>query len=128
MLKPISARHQLCRFYPLAEEKQLFTHLSKNQSDGEGWHGKNRRTSEDGSQNLGELQIRHWIRSDRVYRPGDRLVFQHMLNCTYDIADRDPGPPLPAVAKPAAEAHAERRKHFRQGAAVGAHHYSKAHL
>ncbi len=60
--------------------------------------------------------------------PGDRLIVQHVLNCADDIADRDPGPPLSAAAQPAAQTHAEWRKHFRQGAAIRAHHHSKAHL
>ncbi len=60
--------------------------------------------------------------------PESDVVVQHVLNRAHDIAHRDPGPPLASVAQSASQAQAKWSQHFRQGAAVRAHHYSNAHL
>ncbi len=68
MLELISAGCELGWFHALTAEKEFFAHLSEDQSDGKGGHGKNRRTLQDGSQNAGEFRIGHRIRGDGVDR------------------------------------------------------------
>ena len=128
MLELISAGCQLGRLYALAAEKKFFAHFSKDQADGERGHGENRRASQDRSQGAGELRIGHRIRRDGIDRALQSVVRQYMMNGAGHVIDRHPAPPLPSAAKPAAQTQAEGGNHFRQGAAVRAHHNSNAHL
>ena len=128
MLKLISGGRELGRFHALTAKKKFFAHLAEDQADDKGGHGENRRAVQDRSQNPGEFRIGHWIRSHRIDRTGKRFVVQHVENRAYDIPHRDPGPPLASVAQPTAQTQAKRSKHFRQGAAIRAHHDSNAHL
>ena len=68
MLELISTGCQLGWLHALAAEKKFFAHFSKDQADGEGGHGKNRRAVQDGSQDAGELRIGHRIRRDSIDR------------------------------------------------------------
>ena len=90
MLEPISARCKLRRFRALAAEKEFFAHFSKDQLDGEGGHGEDRRPVQDGSQCAGELSVGHGIGRDGIHRALKRVVIQHVLNRAHNVIDRDP--------------------------------------
>ena len=74
MLELISAGRKLGWLHALAAEKEFFTHLSENDSDGEGGHREECRALQDRSQNASEFRIADWIRRHGVDRPGERFV------------------------------------------------------
>src|ERR1019366_5750272 len=87
-------------------------------------HRKNRRPMQHIAKNLGELSIRHRIRSGEIQWPLYLRIEQREEYPTNHILNRDPAPPLPPIAKSSTAAEFESRQQFSKRTAFVAQHHA----